>query len=120
MSTQNVYEVITVPLQDGSEVELKPASIKLLKKGQAELDRLASAESSDETLDILLDVVTLLLAKQRPDLVGPVGSEARDLAEDLFDLETIYKVVEVYLGVKLNDPNLVEAAIRQMQKDEQN
>jgi hypothetical protein len=34
---QNIYEVITVPLQDGTTVELKPASIKLLKAGQKEL-----------------------------------------------------------------------------------
>jgi len=30
--------------------------------------------------------------------------------EELFDLDTAFKVIEVYLGVKLNDPKLLEMA----------
>jgi hypothetical protein len=106
---QNIYEVITVPLQDGTTVELKPASIKLLKAGQKELQRLAEIDADDPaegTLDILLDVCVTLLKKQRPELID------REVAEELFDLETVYKVIEVMLGVKLNDPKLLEAAMR--------
>lgn len=109
MAQQNLYEVITVALQDGSTVELKPASIALLKRGQAQLDRLGDAKTTEETLDILLDVCVVLLKKQKPELADP---ENRELVEDLFDLDTVYKVVEVFLGVKLNDPKLVEAAMR--------
>jgi hypothetical protein len=58
------------------------------------------------TLDILLDVCVTLLKKQRPELID------REVAEELFDLETVYKVIEVMLGVKLNDPKLLEAAMR--------
>jgi hypothetical protein len=50
------------------------------------------------------------LKKQRPELGDAETGKA--LAEDLFDLETVYKVIEVMLGVKLNDPKLVEAAMR--------
>ena len=106
---QNIYETITVPLQDGTTVDLKPASIKLLKAGQKELQKLAELKSDDPaegTLDILLDVCVVLLKRQRPELVD------REVAEELFDLETVYKVIEVMLGVKLNDPKLLEAAMR--------
>lgn len=103
---QNIYEVITIPLQDGSTIELKPASIKLLKAGNKELERLTDASTNEDTLEILLDVCIAMLRKQRPELVD------RELAEDLFDLDTIYKVIEVMLGVKLNDPKLLEAALR--------
>jgi hypothetical protein len=102
----NIYEVITVPLQDGSTVELKPASIKLLKAGQKELDKLTDVATNEETLEVLLDVCIVLLKRQRPELAD------RELAEDLFDLDTVYKVIEVMLGVKLNDPKLIEAALR--------
>jgi hypothetical protein len=114
---QNIYEVITVPLQDGTTVELKPASIKLLKAGQKELSKLGEVkedDAADATLDVLLDVCVTLLKKQRPELID------REVAEELFDLETIYKVIEVMLGVKLNDPKLLEAAMRIQQEQEKN
>lgn len=110
MAAQNIYEVIIVPLQDDTTVELKPASIKLLKAGNKQLERLAEATDTDETLDILLDTCVVLLKKQRPELADP--ETGKELAEDLFDLETVYKVIEVMLGVKLNDPKLAEAAMR--------
>jgi hypothetical protein len=109
MAQTNIYEVIEVPLQDGTTIELRPASISLLKKGQKALDKLGGVKNADETLDVLLDICVVLLKKQRPDFADP---ENRELVEDLFDLETVYKVIEVFLGVKLNDPKLVETAIR--------
>lgn len=113
---QNIYEVLEVPLQDGSIIELKPASIAVLKRGQKELDRLAAVKTTDETLDVLLDVCIVLLKKQRPELADPDGG--KELAEDLFDLTTVYKVIEIALGVNLNDPKLVEAALK-MQQDQE-
>lgn len=115
MAVQNVYETVVLPLQDGSTIECKPASIKLLKAGNKEMERLADAEDTDATIDILLDVVIVLIAKQRPELTTENGKE---LAEDLFDMDTVYRVIEVFLGVKLNDPNLIEAALR-LQETEQ-
>lgn len=107
---QNVYETETVALQDGSTVELRPASIKLLKAGNKELEKLSETKTTDDTLDVLLSTCVVLLKKQRPELADPETGTA--LAEDLFDLETVYKVIEVMLGVKLNDPKLVEAAMK--------
>lgn len=107
---QNIYETITIPLQDGSTVELKPASIKLLKAGNKELEKLGEVKTTEDTLDVLLRTCIVLLKRQRPELADP--ETGYELAEDLFDLETVYKVIEVMLGVKLNDPKMVEAAMR--------
>lgn len=107
MATQNIYETTEVPLQDGSKVELKPANIRLLKKGTRALEKLAEAKSEDESIDTLVDVCVILLSNQRPE-----WAEDRELAEDSLDMETVYKIIEVFLGVKLNDPKLLEAAMR--------
>lgn len=114
MTTQNIYDVVVVPLQDGTTVELKPASIKILKAGNKVLERLATAEDTDASIDVLLDTVIVCLKRQRPDLADPETGKA--LAEDLFDLDTVYKVIEVFLGVKLNDPKMIEAALRAAQE----
>lgn len=116
MAAQNIYEVLVVPLQDGTTVELRPANIKLLKRGSKALEALAGVENTDDTLDTLIDIVLVLLGKQRPEWLN--GDTGRELAEDALDLETIYKVIEVFLGVKLNDPKLLEAAMRIQQENE--
>lgn len=107
--SQSIYEVIEVPLQDGTMVELKPASIALLRKGQKALEALGDVEDADDTLDALINICIVLLKKQRPEWADP---ENRETVEDLLDLETVYKIIEVFLGVKLNDPKLIEQAIR--------
>lgn len=107
--SQSIYEIVEIPLQDGSTVELRPASIALLRKGQKALEKLADVESSDDTLDALIDICIVLLKKQRPTWADP---ENRELVEDSLDLDTVYKIIEVFLGVKLNDPKLIEAATK--------
>lgn len=114
--SQSIYEVIEIPLQDGTTVELRPASIALLKKGQKALEKLAEVEESDDTLNALIDVCIVLLKKQRPTWGDP---ENRELVEDLLDLDSVYKIIEVFLGVKLNDPKLIEAAMRAAATTEQ-
>lgn len=118
MAATNIYETVTVALQDGSTVDLKPASIKLLKAGNRELEKLGEAKDTEETLDVLLKTCIVLLKKQRPELADP--ETGYSLAEDLFDLDTVYKVIEVMLGVKLNDPKMVEAALRAAEAAERN
>lgn len=107
MAAQNVYEVLTVPLQDDTTVELKPANIKLLKKGTKLIGELGEAANEDEFLDRLIDIVVVMLEKQKPE-----WTKDRELAEDALDINTVYKVIEVTLGVKLNDPKLLEVAAR--------
>jgi hypothetical protein len=107
MAATNIYETMVVPLQDGTTVELKPANIKLLKKGTKLINTLTEATDEDEFLDKLIDLVVVLLGRQRPE-----WTEDRELAEDALDIETVYKVIEVFLGVKLNDPKLLETAMR--------
>lgn len=127
-----VYEVQELVLDDGSTVTCKPANIKVLRKGTEMLDLIPVPYENEPDLDDneagirrMLDVVVLCLKRERPEFEREVevkiktedGEETRkkkvpdyDLLEELFDLSTMFKVIELYLGVKLNDPNLLEAA----------
>lgn len=104
-----VYTTEEVELQDGTEVTLRPLPIKQLRKFMTELSDLGDAETEDESLDQLLGLAVTCLEKN-------VAVAGRDDLEDVLDLPTIYKVIEVCGGVKLNDPKLLELATQMVQE----
>lgn len=116
----SVYEVQELILDDGSTVTCKPANIKVLRKGNELLSALGDVEDNDEGIRKLLDIVSLCTKRERPEFeIDEVDDEGEktgkkvtnyDLMEDLFDMDTMFKVIEIFLGVKLNDPKLLEAA----------
>ena len=71
-----------------------------------EINKTGSAETEDETLDILINACAVALEKQIPDVV-----KDRDAFEDLLDVPTINRILEVCGGIKMDDPNLLAAAV---------
>lgn len=119
-----VYEVVELELEDGSTVTCKPANIKVLRKGNELIANLGSSEDDEDGIRSLLDIVFLCLKRQREDFALEDGKPNYDHMEELFDMETIFKVIEVYLGIKLNDPKLLETAaamalLQQQEKERQ-
>jgi hypothetical protein len=101
-----VYNVEEIELQNGDKVNLKPLTIKELRKFMTAVQKTAETKSEDETLTILIDACAVALEKQLPDLV-----KDRDALEDALDVPTINRILEVCGGIKLDDPNLLAAAV---------
>jgi len=101
-----VYDVEEIELQNGASVKLKPLSIKELRKFMAAVQKTADTKNEDETLSILIDACAVALEKQLPELVAD-----RDALEDALDVPTINRILEVCGGIKLDDPNLLAAAV---------
>ena len=101
-----VYDVEEVTLQNGSKVTLKPLTIKQLRKFMQVINRTAESNTEDETLSVLIDACAVALEKQLPDLVSD-----RDALEDALDVPTINRILEVCGGIKMDDPNLLAAAV---------
>lgn len=129
-----VYEVKEYILDDGSVITCKPANIKVMRKGtemlkhlgdplEEEGEELSDEEKEQKALNRLMDIVCLCLKGQRPDFEteNDEGKKTTnyDLLEELFDSETMFKVIEMYLGVKLNDPKMMEAALKEMLRQEE-
>lgn len=126
-----VYEVQELVLQDGSTVTCKPANIKVMRKGQELLSKLGDAENNDDGINKLLDIVALCTKRERPEFeievfIDPEDEDKGkkkvtnyDLMTDLFDMDTVFKVIELYLGIKLNDPKMLEAAAQMALLQEQ-
>lgn len=74
-------------------------------------------ESKEETekrqegsgIERLVDAASICLENKLPELCAN-----RELLEDALDMPTIYKIIELCGGIKLDDPNLVAAATAAM------
>jgi len=91
-----VYHVEEIQLQNGQTAKLKPQSIK----------KTAESQTEDDTLNILIDACAIALEKQLPELVAN-----REAFEDALDVPTMNRILEVCGGIKLDDPNLLAAAV---------
>ena len=101
-----VYDVEEIQLQNGAIVKLKPLTIKELRKFMVAIAKTAEATTEDETLSILIEACAVALEKQLPDLVKDI-----DAFEDTLDVPTINRILEICGGIKMDDPNLLAAAV---------
>ncbi|UTN92294.1 tail assembly chaperone [Streptomyces phage Stigma] len=99
-----VYTTEEVELQDGTTVTLKPLTIKNLRKFMKAMEGFAEATTEDEGLEVMLDSAALCLKAQRPEFWDEKTSKHSEEFEDAVDIPTIYKVLDVCGGIKLNDP----------------
>lgn len=108
-----VYTTEEVELQDGTTVTLKPLNIKGLRKFMKVMAGFGSVESEEDGLEVLIDAAAICLAKVAPQYYDKTKGEnggASEEFEDVADMPTVYKILDVCGGVKLNDPNLLAAA----------
>ena len=118
-----VFNVEEITLGDGSKVTLKPLSIKNLRifmpKMQEWQDYISAEDYPKrdpmgiEQMILLLEAAVICLADQKPE-----WKEDPDKAEEVLDMTTIYRVLEVCGGVKLNDENLLKATQEAMLRAE--
>ena len=101
-----VYDVEEIKLQNGATVQLRPLSIKQLRKFMAAMNKAQEATTENESLSVLIDACSIALETQLPDLV-----KDRDAMEEALDVPTINRILEICGGIKLDDPNLIAAAV---------
>ena len=101
-----IYDTEEIQLQNGDKVILKPLTIKSLRKFMEAIQKTSEAQTEDETLTVLIDACAVALEKQLPDLVAD-----RDALEDALDVPTINRILEICGGIKMDDPNLLAAAV---------
>jgi hypothetical protein len=104
----SVYEVVEVELLDGSQISMKPLKISLLRDFMKEFQKISDpkiAEDNIKSMDLLLNCAVIAMKQYSPELA------TKEQLEEIMDLPTVYKVIEVAAGIKLNDPNALTAAL---------
>ena len=102
------HEPKKIKLIDGTEIEIKPLKISLLKPFTKKFQELAAvADDNDKSMDILLDCVMIAFQQFAPEY-----AEDRKKVEDNIDLPTVYQVIETASGIQLADAADVLSAMK--------
>ncbi len=103
-----IYDTAELELEDGRTIIIKPLSIKGLKKFMAVIKEMDSdqIETEEDAMGIFIKAAMVCLEKSDPELAND-----REKFEDLVNVPTMMKILEVCGGLKLNDPNLLGAAL---------
>lgn len=112
-----VYDTETIQLQDGTDVTLVPLAIGRLRKFMKAWQEFGNLEQEDGAFDIYVNCCGIALEKdfkdkfeKTSDVDKVLTDEYREYLEDVLDMDTIYKILDVCGGLKLNDPKIQEEA----------
>lgn len=94
--SNTIYESCYVELIDGEELYITPLKIKYLREFMSIFENVYNTNSEDETIDVLLDCGVVCMKQFSPQI-----KTVEDL-EDSIDLDTLYKIIDVAAGIKIN------------------
>lgn len=97
--TTTINELKTVDLLDGTQINVRPLKVSLLREFTKKFEGIADvADDNDKSIDLLMECVQIAMKQYKPEL----AADAKAL-EDLLDLPTVYRIVEEASGIKLAD-----------------
>jgi hypothetical protein len=117
-----------VLLQDDTEVVLRPLPIGRLRRFMDAWAKIGEVEEGGDNLTVFINCSGVALEdnfkgkfetlkasvadQKKGEFLSP---EYKEYLENVLDLETIFVILEVCGGIKLNDPKLLEEVERQTQ-----
>lgn len=88
-----INEAKTIKLFDGTEIEIRPLKISLLKPFMKKFEQIQKvSDDNEKSIALLMECVEIAMQQYNPDL-----ADAKKL-EDLLDLPAVYKIVEEASG----------------------
>lgn len=114
------YTAREISLQDDTDVTVRPLPIARLRRFLEAWEQIKDLKDGDDGFGVFIDCCGVALEHEYKgkgkfdSLKGTDGEvlseEYRDYLGEVLDLETIYVILEVAGGIKLNDPKLMETA----------
>lgn len=90
------YETDTVYLFDGTEVTLSPLKLKYLKKFMKIFGLIDFVKDQAQAINVLSECAIVCIQQDYPII------QTKDQLEDLVDLHTVYKILDICAGVKID------------------
>ena len=92
---------------DGTTIEPRPLKLSLLKPFMKRFAELASvADDNEKSMDVLVDCVQIALQQYKKEI-----SEDRENLEEILDLPTVYKIIEIASGIELGETQGLVASL---------
>lgn len=124
-----VYNQEEITLQDGTDVVLRPLVISRQRRFMDAWNLITQLPEGDDGLGVFINCCGIALeenykgkfeslkaSKEELEAGEFLSGEYKEYLEDTLDLETIYKILDVTGGIKLNDPKLLEAVAEELGK----
>ena len=92
-----IYKSEIVYLFDGTELEIVPLKIKYLREFMQAFENVKGTKNDDEAIAALVECVRICMKQYYPTISGSVED-----IEDSIDMPTIYKVLDVSAGIRIN------------------
>ena len=92
-----VYKNKIIKLIDGTELDIVPLKIKYLREFMEAFEYVKTAKDDDEAIDFLVECVRITMKQYYPDI-----KLTKSDVEDSLDMPTIYTVLDVSAGIKIN------------------
>jgi len=105
-----VYQSKIINLIDGSELEITPLKIKYLREFMEAFEDVKLTKNDDEAIENLVECVRIAMKQYYPEI-----SKTKEAVEDSFDMPTIYKILDVSAGIKINQKS--EEPVKDQAKD---
>ncbi len=99
-----VFQSEEIELQDGTTVEIKPLNIKKLRKFMELVKDFDDTGDELENIELMIKACAIVFEATNPQLAADT-----ERLEEALDVPTMWKILEVAGGVKMNDPNLLAA-----------
>lgn len=91
-----IYETATINLIDGTEITIMPLKLKYLRQFMLKFDNMKNTEDDYEAISELSECATIAMKQFYPKI-----KTVEDL-EDNVDINTIYKIIDIAAGIKVN------------------
>jgi len=92
-----IYKSAIIHLFDGTELEITPLKIKYLREFMTAFDNVKTTKNDDEAIAALVECVRICMKQYYPQI-----SKTTDDIENSIDLKTIYEVLDIAAGIKIN------------------
>ena len=96
MATE-IYKIEKIQLVDGTEIELIPLKIKYLREFMSVFNAIRVTKNDQEAILVLSECARICMKQYCPEISKTIG-----MLEDNLDLPTVYKVLNVAAGIKVD------------------
>lgn len=102
-----IYDIQELELIDGTVLEMSPLKIKYLREFMEKFELIKQCKTDEESISVLVECVRISMKQFYPVL------KTKEDVEDHIDLPTVYKIIDICAGVKMNKKEETEEDVPQ-------